>query len=140
MPTAGRGSASSRSSCSTGETALTWVVSITVGAPIAAFFTAIGAEAGKDAWRVIKTWARELTDLHPPHGYGDLQLEDPDGTRLDLRPPAMSDEQFAALLEIDWSRMRGGTLAWSFKQRRWIHNDEALAEIRRGLEDGTLFT
>lgn len=117
--------------------ALPWVVTVALATPIAAFFASIASEAGKDAWVLIKRWARELTDVRPPHGYGDIELRDPEGTSVDLRPAAMNDEEFAGLLEIDWTEMRGGRLAWSSRQGKWVQADEVISELRQDLEDGT---
>ncbi len=42
----------------TGGALIGWVVTITLAAPLAAFFTAVGSEAGKDAYAVFRTWFR----------------------------------------------------------------------------------
>ena len=39
----------------TGGALIGWVVTITLAAPLAAFFTAVGSEAGKDAYAVFRT-------------------------------------------------------------------------------------
>jgi hypothetical protein len=93
--------------------AIPWIVTVVLGAPIAAFFTALANEAGKDAYVAIKRWVIGLSRARPPHGYGEIEIVDPEGSRINLREAAIPEKAFAALLNIDWSSVSGKTLTWT---------------------------
>lgn len=119
--------------------AIHWIVTVTLAVPIGAFFAAIAQEAGKDAYRAIKRWASDLSAASPPHGYGDIEVLDPDGSRIDLRPVNLPDEAFAALLDIDWAKHAGATLIWT-DEHGWVDSTWYLEEVvKPGLEDGSFF-
>lgn len=111
--------------------ALPWIVSITLAAPIASFFAAIGSEAGKDAYIALKEWLRNVAGISHPAVYGHVEIVDAEGTNVDLRPKALSDEAFAGLLQIDWSQLRGCTLVWSEDDKKWMEYHEYIELVAR---------
>ena len=92
--------------------AIPWIVTVVLAAPIAAFFTSIATEAGKDAHTAIKRWVLGLSRAGTPHGYGEIEIIDREGSYIKIREAALPEEAFAALLDIDWSNVRGKRLIW----------------------------
>lgn len=117
--------------------AIPWIVTVVLAAPIAAFFGAIGSEAGKDAYGAIKRWVVGLSQASSPHGYGEVEILDLDGSRIDVRPAALPEEALAALLDIDWSTASGKALTWT-DEFGWVDSTwhwETVVEP--GIEDGS---
>jgi hypothetical protein len=111
--------------------ALPWIISITLAAPVAAFFAAIGSEAGKDAYLALKEWLRGIAAISHPAVYGHVEIEDPEGTKFDLRPKALPDEAFTGLLELDWSKLSGGELVWAEEEKRWMEYHDFIEHVAR---------
>lgn len=95
-----------------------WVVYITLGAPIATFFTTLAAEAGKDAYEPLKGWAKDVFAARNNRP-GYASISDPEHSRLSLRSD-LPDEALDALKEINWSQMQAGDLHWSDSRREWL--------------------
>jgi hypothetical protein len=95
-----------------------WVVYITLGAPIATFFTTLAAEAGKDAYEPLKELVKGvLAARRNRPGYA--AISDPEHSRVTLQP-GLPEEALDALKEIDWSEMGAGDLHWSRARREWL--------------------
>lgn len=119
--------------------AIPWVVTVVLAAPIGAFFAAIANEAGKDAYGAIKRWVLGLSRASAPHGYGNLEIFDGEGSHLDIREAALPEEAFAALLDIDWSSASGRMLTWS-DEHGWVDATGYWETVLKpGIDDGTLF-
>jgi hypothetical protein len=93
-----------------------WVVTITLAAPLGAFFTAVGAEAGKDAYAAFRNWFRRQQLGTADSGAVILQGSDERKLVLELEAP---EEALEALRELDWSHMPSGTIVWDHRTRRW---------------------
>jgi len=99
-----------------------WLVHVTVLVPLAAFFAAIGAQAGKDAYAVAKAWAKDMFEARKNSGLGrgSIVLHDLNGTQLILSSQ-WPDGAFDALPELDWAELEGGYLTWDETEGRWIN-------------------
>jgi hypothetical protein len=103
---------------------LPWVIYITLVAPVASFFTAfgsaIGTEAGQDAYRAVKRWVMDVFEARRDsgNGQGSIVLRDLDHTNLVLHT-AYPDEALDALRKVDWDELRGGYLVWDEQRRVW---------------------
>ena len=77
---------------------LHWVIYVTLGFPITAFFSSFGSEAGKDAYPKVKRWVTDIWAAR--NGTGSMRLQDSDHTDLVLSSQ-LPDEALDALREID---------------------------------------
>lgn len=93
-----------------------WVVTITLAAPIAAFFTSVGSEAGKDAYAAFRSWLRGQKRGTADSAVVILQGSDERELEMDLTVP---EEAFEALVDIDWSQMPSGRIVWDQRIKRW---------------------
>jgi hypothetical protein len=100
----------------TGGGVVGWVVTITLAAPLAAFFTAVGSEAGKEAYAAFRTWFRRQKLRTADSGAVILQGSDEQEVVLELGVP---EEALAALRELDWPNMLSGPIVWDHGTRRW---------------------
>jgi hypothetical protein len=96
-----------------------WVIYVTILVPVAEFFRAFAAEAGKDAYAAVKTWAKDVMAARRESGDGSVDLRDPEGTTLILSTH-FPEEALDALSEIDWDDVRGGYLLWDAEKERWF--------------------
>jgi hypothetical protein len=96
-----------------------WVVAVSLATPITAFFTALGTQAGKDAYPVLKTWVTAIWKARRSSDGGSIDLEDPDGTRLIL-DDRIPDRAVDALAEVDWDAKRGHYLVWDDDRDEWL--------------------
>jgi len=99
-----------------------WIVMIT--APAAAFFTAIAAAAGKDAYRVAKSLVREVWAVRTKSSgqRGDVILHDKDtGVWIALEPdlPAEAYEKLASLDLTRFETDRSGYLKYDRERGEW---------------------
>lgn len=87
-------------------------------APIAAFFTAIASEAGKDAWRRLKAL---LNDLHNPSAdTGEvIRVEIKPGDGVILIPADLPDEAYDELVRRVASGEDAKGLQWDPDAREW---------------------
>jgi hypothetical protein len=101
--------------------ALPWVVHITLAAPIAAFFAAVGSEAGKDTYAAVKAWIKDMWEARRDSGNGEgsMNLEDPERSHLIL-PTRLPDRALDALAEIVWDEARGDYLVWDDALGQWL--------------------
>lgn len=100
----------------TGGALIGWVVTITLAAPLAAFFTAVGSEAGKDAYAAFRTWFRRQKLRTVDSGTVILQGSDELEVVLELGVP---EEALEALRGLDWPHMSSGPIVWDDQTRRW---------------------
>jgi hypothetical protein len=100
---------------------LDWVIYVTLGAPVAAFFAAFATKAGEDAYSGLKTWAKGVWDARrgAGSGKGSIVLRDPDHTNVSLHS-SIPDEALDALERMDWSLVRGEYLVWSDADAEWF--------------------
>ena len=97
-----------------------WIVYVWLAVPIASFFEAFGAEAGRDAYTAAKAWIRDIFDTRRTIGEpGEIALAAPDGSHLRLST-ALPSEALDALREIDWSNARGGLIYWEPDRKEWL--------------------
>lgn len=90
---------------------LDWVLTVTLAVPIGAFFSAFGAEAGKDAYAAFKEWLSDVRAARRAtgdRGRITLQYEE---TSL-LLPADLPDAAVDALREIDWNAETSTYLVW----------------------------
>ena len=93
-----------------------WIVTVTLASPVAAFFAAFGAEAGKDAYAALRAWldgqgaGKYDSSVVIVKGSDDREVE------LELPVPA---EALDALREVDWSQMPTGPMVWDRHARCW---------------------
>jgi hypothetical protein len=101
--------------------AMPWVLYVTIGAPIATFFTTIAAKAGDDAYEAVKRWVKDLWAARrgPNDRTGSVVLRDTRGNQLVLSS-TFPDEALDALRDIDWTGVEGDYLLWSSKSGRWL--------------------
>lgn len=99
---------------------LPWVVHITLAAPIAAFFTAVATEAGKDTYALVKQWVRDLlaARAESTRPTGSITVVDTDATTV-VVSAGLSDEAIDALSALDWSAVRGDYLIWDEETAAW---------------------
>jgi hypothetical protein len=100
----------------TGGGVVGWIVTVTLASPVAAFFTAFGSEAGKDAYAAFRSWFRRQR-----YGSADsveviVKGTDDHEVVLDLDLP---EEALDALRELEWSQMTTGTMVWDRRARCW---------------------
>jgi hypothetical protein len=93
-----------------------WVVTITLAAPLGAFFAAVGSEAGKDAYAAFRTWFRRQK-LRTADS-GAVVFKGSDGCEL-VAELGVPEEALDALRGLDWSSMPNGTIVWDHRTRRW---------------------
>ncbi len=107
---------------------LDWVLTLTLAVPISAFFTAFGAEAGKDAYAAFKKWLSEVRAARRPTGErGRLTLQYEE-TSLVL-PADLPDVAVDALREIDWNVETSTYLVWD-EVRGFLAFDDGQDEWR----------
>jgi hypothetical protein len=93
-----------------------WVVTITLAAPLAAFFTAVGSEAGKDAYAAFRTWFSRQRLRTADSGAVIIQGSDERELVVELGVP---EEALEELRKLDWSDMPSGAIVWDHQTRRW---------------------
>lgn len=94
-----------------------WTIAAT--APLAAFFAALGAEAGKDAWRKLKGL---VTDLRSPPQGADVEIVYVmvrPGSRRIVLPEDLPDEAYRELIRIVAAGEESEGLWWDAEQERW---------------------
>lgn len=97
-----------------------WVVHVALAAPIAAFFAAFGAEAGKDAYAAFKRWFRDVSDARKPTSEnGQIILYALVEETAVVLHAQTSDDALAALREVNWPAIRGGHVVWDAERRTW---------------------
>jgi len=105
---------------------------IAATAPIAAFFAAIGAEAGRDAWRKLKALIADLRS--PPEG-ADVEIifvmVRPGARRIDI-PLDLPDEAYRELIRIVAASEESGGLWWDAEEERWSRKYPDSRRRRRG--------
>jgi hypothetical protein len=100
-------------------TDLVWGIYVFLGVPVAAFFSTLGAEAGKDAYAATKYWIKQIVAARKsPDGTGQISLAGRDGSHLRLSSE-LPDEALDALRDIDWSTLGDGFLTWDDDRGRW---------------------
>jgi hypothetical protein len=99
---------------------LDWVLYVTLGAPIAAFFTAMASEAGKDSYSALNRWAKSIWEARRGAGTrsGSIVLRDSDHTNLVLSS-RLPDEALDALERLNWDEVRGDYLVWNEAEGAW---------------------
>ena len=95
-----------------------WIVMVTLATPIAAFFHAFAAEAGKDAYAAVKQWVRDLWDARATAGEGAVRLHDAQRSTLVLST-RIPDEALDALSRVDWEAVSGDYLTWDEARGEW---------------------
>jgi hypothetical protein len=98
-----------------GSGAAPWVISVSLGAPIATFFTTFASKAAEDAYEPVKQWVKDLWALRP----GSVVLEDFEKTSLVLSKD-LPEAALDALRDIDWFEVRGDYLVWNEKKNEWL--------------------
>lgn len=93
-----------------------WVIGVV--APIAAFFTALASEAGKDAWRKLKDL---LEDLRRPVGNDVevLTIKIWIGGKVIAIPEELPDEACEELVQLVASGEGSQGLRWDPDARKW---------------------
>jgi hypothetical protein len=93
-----------------------WVIG--VATPIAAFFTALASEAGKDAWRKLKDL---LEDLRSPAGedVDVLTIKIWIGGKVIVIPEDMPDEAYEELMQLVASGEGSEGPKWDPEARKW---------------------
>jgi hypothetical protein len=94
---------------------LPWVIVVSLGTPIAAFFQSFGAEAGKDAYATVKAWLREIRGMVDRPG--TIEVRAPGGTTVVLRSD-LPDEALDALHDLPPGRL--GCVVWDPSQETWL--------------------
>jgi hypothetical protein len=88
--------------------------------PVAAFFRALGEQAGKDAYASLKQLASRLRAIRGRSQDGTLVVQDEaSGVRVDLGP-ALDDGAYRALVALDFTSLPEGTLAWDERAGEWV--------------------
>lgn len=114
-------------------------MTVVLAAPVGAFFTSIASAAGKDAYSAIRRWVLGLSRARS-HGYGQVEIQDPDGTRISIREAVLPPEALDALLEIDWPALSGKALIWT-DDHGWVDSEWYVEQVvRPGIEDGTFMS
>jgi hypothetical protein len=108
--------------------------------PLTAFLTALGAEAGKEAFQRLKKLVKDIHAARsasklPP---GNILLED-NSTHIQIVLSLnLPDEAYEKLLQLDPSAFRQGPIHYDTERRRWYSTmDEMIErqEHRKGNEE-----
>jgi hypothetical protein len=70
-------------------------IALVASAPVAAFFSAMAAEAGKDAWNRLKLLAQDLERYGREVGYEKVRVEIRRGEEMIELPPGLPDHAYA---------------------------------------------
>lgn len=97
-----------------------WIVNVTLAIPVAAFFGAFGATAGKaaaeDAYAAFRAWLGAQRDR--PYDSGVVTVKGSDEREVEFNLPVPEDA-LNALGELDWSRTPTGLMVWDKQARCW---------------------
>jgi len=96
-----------------------WIVLLSV--PATAFFSAMAAAAGKDAYRALKgiigaVWAVRKRCSGPR---GDVILRDEDTGTWIMLEPDLPEEAYEKLAGLDPTRFRAGSLRYDWELGEW---------------------
>jgi hypothetical protein len=94
-----------------------WVISVTLAAPIATFFTTFASKAAEDAYAPVKQWVHDLWAAR--RGAGSVVLQDFLGSTLVLSS-ALPEAALDALRDLDWAEVSGQYLVWSEDKNEWL--------------------
>jgi hypothetical protein len=100
-----------------GSGAAPWVISVTLGAPIATFFTTFASKAAEDAYAPVKRWVHDLWAAR--RAAGSVVLQDFLGSTLVLSS-GLPEAALDALRDLDWAEVRGDSLVWSEDKNEWL--------------------
>lgn len=107
-----------------GAGAFQWVLMISV--PTTAFFTALAAEAGKDAYKVLKRLVGRIHDARTAAGTAagwttnSVAIVEEETSTWILLPPELPEEAWRALSEVSLKELPSDpVLRWDPRTRQW---------------------
>jgi hypothetical protein len=103
--------------------ALIWLVDVSLGTGLVAFFKTLGEEAGKDAWAAMKQLVTNLLAARVDDGEGRILLRADDYNDVYVLGE-LPDEAYRALFDLDWSELRAGSLVW--RDGEWYNSTPPL--------------
>jgi hypothetical protein len=93
-----------------------WIVYVTLGVPITAFFGKLGAAAGEDVYAAMRDWvSRVRAARREAASPGEIHIHAGDGS---LIIPA-DDEAVAALQWVDIGPSDSGYVRWDRERHAW---------------------
>jgi hypothetical protein len=99
-----------------------WMTLVLLAVPFKAFADGFFGKAGEDTWMALRKLVEELREARRGSTLADegwVEFDDPDDTQVMLAS-GIPDEAYEALLELDWSAVRGGTIMWDEERGRWF--------------------
>lgn len=90
-----------------------WMTLFLLGVPFAKFCDGFFTKLGENAADTLRDFVRELREARRASTHasvGWVEFDDVEDTKI-MIPSDIPDDAFNALLEIDWSRVQGGTLS-----------------------------
>lgn len=96
-----------------------WIVLATL--PLTAFFTALASEAGRDAYRALRQFVRNVFSArqHSPQPQGSLLARDTETCIEILLEPDLPDKAYRELLQLDLSAFELGSVKYDRDKGEW---------------------
>lgn len=99
-----------------------WMTLVLLGVSFKGFADGFFGKLGEDAAVALRDFVEELRkarrgSTHANEGW--VAFDDPDDTNVMLSS-GLPDEAYRALLDVDWSDARGGTIMWDDATGRWF--------------------
>jgi hypothetical protein len=99
-----------------------WIVLVLVGVSFKSFADGFFGKLGEDAALTFRAFVDELRDARRDSTLADdgwVEFDDIDDTKV-MIAGGLPDEAYRALLDLDWSSVRGGMLMWSHESGQWF--------------------
>jgi hypothetical protein len=102
---------------------LPWIVTFGIATPLITFLSAFAKKTGElaaeDAWPILRDLVRNLLRARADNPNGYVELNEGEGDVDIVLPPSLSDEAYAALVSLDFTRAVG-RIGWDPSEQAWF--------------------